>query len=130
MRADSTAGKPGGIAAMTCENCGKKINSEAYRSQERRGAVHVCSNECRKKLRRKQPTPCKACGQMIPPESYFVTKCDQCRKPQRGAIMAKNHVPRETIELLRWYYTTDDYRAFVTACRESQRIPPMRRSAA
>lgn len=115
---------------MTCENCGKKINSEAYRSQERRGAVHACSNECRKKLRGPQPTKCRTCGQEIPVGAQYVSRCDQCRKTQRGAIMAKNHVPRETIELLHWYYTTDDYRAFVTACREGQRVPPMRRSAA
>lgn len=116
---------------MTCENCGKKIDSEAFRSQERRGAVHVCSNECRRKLRRRQPTPCKACGQMIPPESYFVTKCDQCRKKAgKGTYLPRNNVTKETLETLRWYYTTDDYRAFVKACREGQRVPPMRRSAA
>lgn len=109
----------GVFGAITCTVCGGKIGSEAYRSQKRRGDTPTCSNACRRELRKQNPPKCKSCGQEIPLESYFVTKCDECRKNAgRGVHLPKITVSEETIETLHWYYTTEDYRDFVKACRE------------
>lgn len=107
------------MTTHTCEHCGGAINSEAYRSQKRRGDAHTCSNKCRKALRATQAPKCKTCKAEMPAESYFITKCDECRKQTRkGVHLPRINVPKETIETLRWYYMTDDYRDFVKACRE------------
>lgn len=108
-----------------CTICGSLINPFRYRRLTAENQPITCSDDCTKNT---TPTrPCVVCGNQINASTYNDQKHKKrphtCSHKCARAYAKYNNAPLALqsivdVETLRWYYTTEDYRDFVKACRE------------